>query len=136
MTDCEICYESFGQNARALLVCTHTVCLDCFFKLGDHCPFCRAPLVVASFEGGSRLQIQYLHQPEKAPLVLCVNLGRTLFSDIKKLIILSGYIPFAARQMSFLRKVPLKFLADDKTCSFYNINEDDLIFIKPRLSGD
>lgn len=139
MTDCGICYESFGHDARVLLVCTHIVCLDCFFRIGDRCPFCRAPLVVASFEGGSRLEIQYAYWSvdDKDPLILYVNLGRTLFSDIKKLIILSGYISFLGpAQMRFIRESPMKGIADDKTCSFYRIKEDAVVLVASRLRGD
>lgn len=138
MTDCEICYEAFGTRSKVVLVCSHSVCLDCFLNIhGGDCPFCRANAVIARYEGGTRIEILYAHWKTKAPLILSINLDRTLFSDIKKLIILSNYLPhLGARQMRFIREVPLKGLDDDKTCSFYNIKEGGTILVCPRLSGD
>lgn len=42
MAECEICFEE--KKEKKYLICSHSLCSDCYEKISTTCPFCRQPI--------------------------------------------------------------------------------------------
>lgn len=129
--ECPICYHLLSNSVKCVAECGHSVCLSCNLYFEKHrryiCPLCRAPISKLQYMGGHKIYVSNLFGQI---IIVNINLKYTLIKEILEIINVKFNHPTDELIIVFKGR-PLN---PNKTCSFYNIKENDIVYVIKKLS--
>lgn len=125
--DCPVCYNLLCESVKCSFECKHFLCLECNISLKNKqvndCPICRKNIDFIIYSGGSKINISNIHGQTE---IVNINLKHTSFDLIIKLLN-QNYLKFTKfNSILVFEGKPLNLT---KTCSWYNIKDNDTIYI-------